>query len=70
VTILLSPATQCDGKRKYGSKQEAKRVKVELIARDAKFGGARVAGWTTNVYKCPHCRAYHVGRRRRKGGDA
>lgn len=47
----FSPTTQCEGKKRYRTKREAKNA-----ARHAE----RAIGRTT-AYRCPHCGAFHIG---------
>ena len=58
MTALWSPRAQCDGKRKYASKPEAKHAARRY---ETYWGGGHV-----DVYRCPHCASYHIGHPRFK----
>lgn len=47
----FSPATQCEGKRKYSTKDDAKSA-----ARRSERSLGRM-----KPYRCPHCDAWHLG---------
>lgn len=49
---VYSPRSQCEGKRPFISKRDAKRV-----ARHAESHGLGRA----QVYRCPHCGDFHIG---------
>lgn len=48
---------QCEGKKRYADAASAQRIAAKMARRNAD-------GWWLNVYKCPFCKAYHVGHAR------
>ncbi len=50
------PARQCDGKRRYERKADAKRA---IRSAEQSFG-------RMHPYRCPHCSVWHIGHDRRR----
>jgi hypothetical protein len=59
-TAVYNPVGQCWGKRAYASKRLAKRAAVQTMSGPDTFGG-RSSPRKAYAYRCPHCRAWHVG---------
>jgi len=55
MTPARDPRIQCIGKHQHASSGDAKR-QVSRIRKNSKYGGAGLA-----VYKCPHCKFWHIG---------
>lgn len=54
MTKTYNPLGQCNGKRTYLLKAQAKRAVVKMKASGC--------SGKLNAYRCPHCGWYHVGK--------
>lgn len=58
MTYVHSPRSQCEGKKRYPSKGVAKTALKRIRST---VGGAPFDTKGLCIYRCPHCRGFHMG---------
>jgi hypothetical protein len=59
MTLTFSVESQCEGKRWYRTKPEAKHAALTVTSSPATNG--TYSRRKARAYRCPHCARWHVG---------